>query len=223
MSDPGPLALVGGGEWRAGCDFDASLLAASGGSTVVVLPTAAAYEGASAAVSASKDWFGGLGASVSPVMALGRPDAFDPAQVAVVREARFVYLGGGSALHLRSVLKESPMWEALLSAWREGAVVAASAAAAMVLGDPMVDPRGGAFTLGLGLVENLAVLPEAATWSHDRVRRTIRLAPAGVVLAAIDAQTALIRSSAGGWSVSGRGTVRLYQGGAEVGTEVLPG
>ena len=41
---PGILALVGGGEWQEGCDFDADLLAASGSEHVLVLPTAGAYE-----------------------------------------------------------------------------------------------------------------------------------------------------------------------------------
>jgi hypothetical protein len=43
MADPGLLALVGGGEWREGADYDAELLARSG-PEVLVLPTAAAYE-----------------------------------------------------------------------------------------------------------------------------------------------------------------------------------
>jgi len=38
--------------------------------------------------------------------------------------------------------------EALLDTWRRGAVVAGSSAGAMVLTDPMVDPRGGALTVG---------------------------------------------------------------------------
>ena len=57
---------------------------------------------------------------------------------------------GGSPMHLRSVLKGSAVLAALREAWRGGAVVAGSSAGAMVLTDPMVDPRGGALTVGLG-------------------------------------------------------------------------
>ena len=57
----GPLALVGGGEWSDGCDFDAELLAASGGDEVLVLPTAAAYEHPEKAVATAEAWFAELG------------------------------------------------------------------------------------------------------------------------------------------------------------------
>ena len=40
----------------------------------------------------------------------------------------------------------------------------------------MVDPRGGAFTIGLGLVPDLAVVTEAETWSPERLHRTRKLA-----------------------------------------------
>jgi cyanophycinase len=214
---------VGGGEWQEGCTFDAGLLAASGASEVVVLPTAAAYEGAGAVVERAAEWFAPLGATVRGVMVLGRPDAASAEYVDAVRSARFVYLSGGSPLHLRSVLKESALWQALLDAWRAGAVVAGSSAGAMVLGDPMVDPRGGAFTLGLGLVEALAVLPEASSWSHDRLRRTIGLAPAGIALVTVDEQTAVIRAPDGTWSAAGAGEVTVYRGGVAVGLDTLPG
>jgi cyanophycinase len=218
----GPLALIGGGEWGDGCTFDKDLLAASGGDEVVVLPTASAYERPLLAVEAATRWFSSIGGKAQGLMVVGRPDASDPTFVEAVRTARFLYLGGGSPLHLRSVLKETPLWQALLDAWRGGAVLAGSSAGAMVLGDPMVDPRGGAFTLGLGLLENVAVLPQASTWSHDRLRRTIHLAPPSVALVAIDEQTAVIRASDGTWSVAGVGSATVYVGGQEAGLSALP-
>src|SRR5437879_6436408 len=120
----GPLALVGGGEWREGCSFDAELLEASGGNEVVVLPTAAAYEHPERAVATAEQWFEGLGAKVRGLMVLRRAEAEEPEPVAAVRDARFVYLAGGSPMHLRSVLKDSPLWEAIVAAWNGGAVLA---------------------------------------------------------------------------------------------------
>ena len=83
-------------------------------------------------------------------------------------------------MHLRSVLKDSPVWDALVAAWQRGAVLAGSGSGAMVLCDPMVDPRGGAFTLGLGLIAQLAVIPHHDTWSEDKAKRTLRIAPDGL-------------------------------------------
>jgi cyanophycinase len=195
----GLLALVGGAEWTEGCDFDAELLEASGGSEVVVLPTAAAFENPDAAVAHATAWFEKLGATVTNVRALQHRDALDPANVETVRAARFVYLAGGSPLHLRSVLKETPLWSALIDTWNDGAVVAGSSAGAMVLCDPMIDPRGGAFTVGLGLVTNLAVLPHAGDDVASHHKRTFELADSGLVLAAVPERQALLRDADGSW------------------------
>jgi cyanophycinase len=196
----GPLVLVGGGEFREGLrGLDASLLEALGADEVAVLPTAAAFERPERAVAQAVAHFEALGARVRVVAVLGRPDASDPAHVEAVRSARITYLTGGSPLHLRSVLKETPLWTALLAAWRAGAALVGSSAGAMVLGDPMVDPRGGAFTLGLGLVENVAVVPHLGEAAEHR---TLRLAPPGVHLLGIPEQTAVVKDDQG-WRADG--------------------
>jgi cyanophycinase len=215
------LAMVGGAEWRDGCTFDAELLELSGGKDVLVLPTAAAYEHPERAVEWATKWFKGLGGKVGGLMVLRRPDAEDKANADIVSESRFIYLGGGSPLHLRSVLKESALWEGLQEAWRDGAVVAGSSAGAMVLGDPMIDPRGGAFTLGLGMVEQLAFLPHADTWSPEKAHRTVKLAPAGLPIVAVDERTAIIRNADGQWRVSGAGGAKVWLNGKETGVEAL--
>jgi cyanophycinase len=218
------LALVGGGEWSPGCeDFDTQLLEAAGAAEVVVLPTAAAYWHPEAAVETAASYFSVLGASVKACMVLRRSDAESAANAATLRAARFVYLAGGSVLHLRSVLKTSPAWDALVEAWASGAVLAGSSAGAMVLGDPMVDPRGGALTLGLGLLPQLAVLPHASNWSEEKTHRTVRLGSGGLRIAAIDERTALLRSPDGHWRLAGEGNATVWLGGLRVGLEALDG
>lgn len=219
----GVIALVGGGEWRPGCAFDAELLERSGGGDVLVLPTAAAYERPERAVATAVEWFAGLGGTAMGLPVLQRTDAMVQANADAVAGARFIYLAGGSPLHLRSVLKETPVWEALVGAWEAGAVVAGSSAGAMVLCDPMIDPRGGAFTVGLGLVTNLAVLAHARPDVLVSSKRTIELAGAGLVLAAIPEETALLRSPEGAWSTAGAGQVTVIVDHEEVGLDALPG
>ena len=74
----GYLALVGGSEWNEGCDFDAALLTASGGSEVVVLPTAAAYENPAKHIERAERWFAALGARVRALPVYDRAGARDP-------------------------------------------------------------------------------------------------------------------------------------------------
>ncbi len=219
---PGLLGLVGGDEFSAGCSFDEDLLARSGGGEVLVVPTGAAYEHPGRVVERAIAWFESLGATAVGLDLLSRPQAFDPALVQRIRSARFVYLVGGSPMHLRSVLKDSPAWDALCQAWDDGSVVAGSSAGAMVLCDPMVDPRGGAFTLGLGLLANLAVIPAHNRWSEDAAHRTLKMSPAGLVLVGIDERTALIRDPDGTWTAAGAGGVAVFQGGLPADLTSLP-
>jgi cyanophycinase len=218
---PGPLALVGGAEWTEGCSFDAELWEVAGRPEIVVLPTGAAYEHPERAVGAATNWFSHLGARATGVMVLSRADAEDEAMAKRVAESRFVYLAGGSPLHLRSVLKDSPVWTALRGAWSGGAVIAGTSAGAMVIGDPMVDPRGGALTLGLGLVRHLAVLPHADTWSPEKAHRTVDLATGHLRIAAVDERTALIRNPDGTWRAAGAGSVTVYVDGRPAGLDAL--
>lgn len=219
----GTLALVGGGEWNDGCDFDRYLLERSGSNEVTLLPTAAAYERPDLAVSKATKWFSRFGAQVNPAMVITRQDAEDPNFVQMLTDSKFIYIGGGSPLHLVSVLKHSKCYDAIMKAFSDGAVLAASSAGAMVLGDPMVDPRGGGLMLGLGLVRDLAVIPHYSTTSSERKHRTQTLAEPDVVIAGIDERTALIREPDGSWTSMGAGSVHLISNGEEMSISDLAG
>ena len=78
MDKIGLLALVGGSEWTEGCTFDSGLLAASGGSDVLVLPTAAAYQHPERVVLGAAEWFEPLGGQVEGLMVLDRASAERP-------------------------------------------------------------------------------------------------------------------------------------------------
>ena len=219
---PGTLALVGGAEWRDGCDFDRQLVESAGAEEVLVVPAGAAYEHPERLVESAERWFADLGVAVRTLPVYTRPDALRPEIVDTVSAARCIYFAGGSPMHLRSVLKDSPLWDGVVAAWESGATLAGSSAGAMVLCDPMVDPRGGALTLGLGLIQQLAVIPHHDTWSEDKAKRTLQIAPAGLPIVGIDERTALIRDGDGAWSAAGVGDVVVHLDGSQVPLTALP-
>ena len=156
-------------------------------------------------------------------MVLNRTDAEDEAFAELVRAAPFIYLSGGSPLHLRSVLKDSLVLHTLVAAWGEGAIIAGSSAGAMVLSDPMVDPRGGAFTVGLGLIRDIAVVPHYSGVMTAQLRRTLSLAPAPCALVALSERTAMIRDPSGTWTLSGEGDAAIFVNHEAAGLESLAG
>ena len=209
----GALALLGGGEWRDGCrDLDVELASAAAAKEVVVIPAAAAFEHPERVHGRAIAHFEPLGTKVRTVPVLHRTEADDPKHAEVVRRARFVYLPDGSPLHLRSVLKGSALFDALLAAYLGGASLAASGAGATLIGDPMVDPRGGAYTVGLAVVPDLAVFPYHGRAAEHMRERSIDLLPPTAKLVGVDEETALVRDRDGKWRVAGTGVVTVYTG-----------
>jgi cyanophycinase len=170
------LALFGGGPFVVNDDLDRSLLGAVSAAQVAVLPTADAFEDPAALVTAALSWAERLGVEVEALMVLHRQEADDAGAAAVVAAADAVYLVGDSSLHLRSTLKDTAVLGSIQSLLEGGGLVAAVGPSAAALCDPMLDQRGGAFTLGLGLARGVAVIPEAESFTADRLHRTRSLA-----------------------------------------------
>jgi cyanophycinase len=146
----------------------------------------------------------------------------DPAVADLARGASAVYVTGGSPMHLRSVLKDTPLLDALIEAWDGGANIAAAGEAASVLCSHMVDSRGGAYTVGLELITTMTVVPRHNQWSPEKLHRTVELAHRGLPVVAIDEATALIRSPEGAWRVEGAGHVHVFIDATRADLDALP-
>lgn len=214
------MALVGGREWTEGCTFDEALVA--GTSEVLVLPSALAYENPGAAIERARTWFAQWDVSVRVLDVFRRAEAMEPGPAELAAAARAIYVLGGSPMHLRSVLKDTPLLDSMVGAWRAGATVAASGEAASVLSSHMVDIRGGAYTVGLDLIENLTVVPRSNNWSPEKWHRTVELARPGLAVVGIDEATALIHEPDGTWRVEGVGGVEVFRDGRPADLSDLP-
>ncbi len=212
----GLLALIGGREFETPCElFDQELLRASGGTEVLVIPAAAAFENPAALVAKATSYFTRLGANVRSIEVFNRRDANDDTIVRSAKSARFIYLTDGSPMHLRSVLKDTQLFDVVLAAHRSGAVLAASGAGANVICDPMIDPRGGAYTVGLGVVENVALFAHHTTAPDHIWNRAVDLLPDDATLVGLDDHTALVRDPEGGWNLMGAGHATTCTSGTE--------
>ncbi len=110
---PGPVALVGSGEFLpAIAEIYAGLLAATCRTRprVVILPTASWPDGEEVFqrwASMGVDHFAALGAEVEPVLVRDRLDADDASHVKAIGEADLIYLSGGKPGHLTDSLAET--------------------------------------------------------------------------------------------------------------------
>jgi len=219
---PGPVALVGAGEFLpVMAAIDAELLAASGRARprVAILPTASWPDGEAVFLrwaAMGVEHFEGLGAEVEVVLVRERGDAEDAGHAQAVGEADLIYLSGGKPDYLLETLAGSAVWAAALAAHAGGSVLAGCSAGAMVLcaqqarfRTPPHLPLG--FQAGLGVVADAAVLPHYDRFPETVAAVRVARAPKGTVILGIDEDTAAIGRD-GTWLVRGAGRVTIWRG-----------
>ncbi|MGC8509327.1 MAG: hypothetical protein ACP5PB_00440 [Acidimicrobiales bacterium] len=158
------------------------------GARVVVVTTAAAFTGSARAACDVARALAPTGANIEELAVDDRAHAAQAVLARRVDEADAVVAVDGSALHARSVWRDSVVGVALSRAARLVAV----GETATVLGSLMIDPRGGAPAPGLGYRSGLVVGAPASAAQLARTRALLApdltfavLGPRGV-LAALD-------------------------------------
>ena len=214
---PGPIALVGSGEFLPVMrPVDAELLEGRP-RRAVILPTAAAPEGEERLaywISLGTAHYRAMDVEPVPLRVLTREDADDPELAMQVDGAGLVYLSGGNPAYLVETLRDTLVWRAIETAWMAGAALAGCSAGAIALSAVVPDPRStqiGRIEAALGTVPQLAVIPHFDRFDRVLPRLASRIrdeAPPGVVTVGVDEETALV----GGleqWTVRGRQRVWL--------------
>jgi cyanophycinase len=208
---PGPLALVGSGEYlpqMAG--VEAGLLAGRP-PRYVQLATAAVPDGPLVV----QRWHR-LGMAqavrlgVEPVVLAvnNRQDAENPELAAQLAGAGLVYLSGGHPGYLADTLRHTAVWAAIVAAWQAGSALAGCSAGAMALASwvPSYRDLSAVGTEGLGLLPHLRVIPHFDTFVAripDLVRRSLQPYDPDVTVIGVDEETALVGGPTQ-WVVQGR-------------------
>ena len=220
---PGPLALVGSGEYLPVMAGVEGMLISGRPRRYVQIPTAAAAEGHQrllywldlGAAQAER-----LGVDQVPVVVRDRDEAESQELAALVHGAGLVYLSGGDPLYLARTLRGTRVWAAVEAAWRSGAALAGCSAGAMALTDwvPAVRAPAREPDHGLGVLPRLRVLPhfdKMTSWAPELVIRAAAAPPPDTTVIGIDEDTAIVdlTGSGRGWQVHGRQQAWLLNAG----------
>ncbi len=210
----GRIALVGGDEFREGCEaMDEAILAATGKQTPVtlIIPTAAASQRPELAAQNGVRHFKSLGADAHPLMALDRNDAMDSGLASEVDSAELVYLTGGNPAHLLDSLTESTLLLRIEAALDRGAVLAGSSAGAMVMGSWM---RFREWRHALGIAKGIATLPHHERSDPESTLQELNASAPDELRAilGVDGRCGAL-SGPDGWTALGPGNITLYRNG----------
>jgi cyanophycinase len=217
----GPLALVGGDEFKPGNEDQDALLveaARSRDGAAYVVPTAAARGGPQLAVANATRWFARLGLAVEELHVLTRSHANSESVAAQAATGSFFYLVGGDPGHTASTLRETAVWRAIVRAWQGGSALAGSSAGAMAMGewtlirDRFKGDSRRLYRPALGLLTRTAVLPHFETFGHRWAPSALERAPAGdTILLGIDERSAAFWDGRA-WTAHGPGSVTVFRG-----------
>ena len=210
----GYLLLEGGAEFGGQMrDPDLKAIELAGGfdAPIRIIPTAAAPDNNhQRAGNNGLRWFKSLGAKdVISLPLIDKVSANEASLTKSLREAKLIYMLGGFTGYLGETLKESAAWNAVMDAYRNGAVVAGSSAGAMVMCEFYYDLNQGQVIDGLNLVPNSLVLPHHNTFGKSWASRLLEIVQVNLI--GIDEQTGMLDDGARTWTVYGRGEVTLYQ------------
>ena len=232
---PGPIALVGSGEYLdAMNEVDSYLLETLGGvsnARVALLPTASGLEenGPTSWNNLGLSHFKKLGVQdIRATLVIDRASASDPEQLALLKEANFYYFSGGNPQHTIESLRDTPSWEIIKAAYEKGAVLAGCSAGAMMLSGRTISIRSVMMGGAMDFVESMGVVPELIVFPHfdrmagfldqTRFQQLLNKVPEGYTVVGIDEETALVRISATAsnpnislWRVMGRQTVKVFK------------
>jgi cyanophycinase len=223
MPGPGPIALVGSGEFMPGMtEIDAGLLASTGRQRprVAIVPTASWPDGEDTFrrwAAMGSEHFAALGAEVEPVLVRDRIDADDDAAAQAIGEADLVYLSGGKPGHLTKSLLGTRVGAAIVAAHERGAALAGCSAGAMSLAARHFDFRMRRMLWPLRWRDSLSLVPSATVIPHyDHFPEALSAlfvlqAPRNLVTLGIDEDTAAIGRN-GSWQVQGAGRVTVWRG-----------
>jgi cyanophycinase len=159
-------------------------------------------------------WFEQLGLELLELPVYTKAHAHDPALAEIAAGAGFCYVLGGDPGLVANVLRDSPVGNAVIAAWRNGAALAGSSAGAMALcSETLVRQSFPGHTQrraipGLGVVPRSAVLPHHDTFG-EKWHPSARAALPDTVLIGIDERTCALWES-GSWRCLGAGGVTVY-------------
>ena len=206
----GRMALVGGDEFRSGCEeMDSEILKATGKSRprVLIIPTAAVEGNPAKAAANGVNHFASLGAEAEALMVLNSADADDSFLVSAIDDADLIYLTGGNPRHLLDTLRGSELLSRIEKALEGDAILVGSSAGAMVMGSWM---RFREWSEALGLVSGTATLPHHERANPaDTAAELGRTAPSDITALGIDGMSGCLGSS-GSWTALGSGAVTVY-------------
>lgn len=220
--NPGPLLAIGGAEDKS---HDRIILrrfidlSGNGTGRIAVIPSASSLANAGQQY---RKVFHDLGTDDVQVLDIReREDAEDEAMAEAVRESTGIFMTGGNQSRLASILRGTPVAEAILERHGDGVPVAGTSAGASVMSSVMVaggqsgpTPRRKMIKLseGLGLIDSVII--DQHFTERNRVSRLVAMVSQnpGLLGLGIDEDTAALIHPDGVIEVIGRGSVLVVDG-----------
>lgn len=219
------IALLGSGEFDPWAEpIERWLLERSRNpdGPVLVVPTAAAHEGAEsfdAWAAKGVQHYGELGVPSEVLPLKTREDAHRGEVVERLAKASMVFVSGGNPARLAEAVRDTPFWDALCAGIREGLPYGGCSAGVACLTeityDSDVEDLDSVWAPGLGYVRNVLFGPHwdiVDTWIPGATDFIVGSVRPGQVFVGLDEDTAMAGDGRS-WTVSGRGGIHVLADG----------